>query len=50
VSLSQTEKLPQPYALDGVVVTDVATRSLGVRLSELASGFKGCGGRRRIRR
>jgi hypothetical protein len=40
VSLSQTERLPSPVAIDGVVVTDIATRSLGVRLSETASGYQ----------
>ena len=40
MSLSQTERLPSPVAIDGVVVTDIATRSLGVRLSETASGYQ----------
>jgi hypothetical protein len=40
VSLSQTEKLPAPYALDAVVVSDITTRSLGVRLHETASGYQ----------
>jgi hypothetical protein len=40
VTLSQTEKLPAPVAIDGVVVTDVVARSLGVRLSETASGYQ----------
>jgi hypothetical protein len=40
VSLSQTEKLPAPFAVDAVVVSDIATRSLGVRLSETASGYQ----------
>jgi hypothetical protein len=47
VSLSQTEKLPAPYALDAVVVSDITTRSLGVRLHETASGIRVCGGSRR---
>jgi hypothetical protein len=37
VSLLQTEKVPEPLAIDAVVVSDIATRSLGVRLSENAS-------------
>jgi hypothetical protein len=40
MSLLQTEKLPSPVAIDGVVVADVIARSLGVRLSELASGYE----------
>jgi hypothetical protein len=40
VSLPQTEKLPQPAAIEGVVVTDILARSLGVRLSETASGYQ----------
>jgi hypothetical protein len=40
VSLLQTQKLPQPLAIDAVVVSDIATRSLGVRLSENASGYQ----------
>jgi len=40
VSLSQTEKVPAPAALDGVVVSDITTRSLGVRLPETASGYQ----------
>jgi hypothetical protein len=40
VSLYQTEKLPAPAALDAVVVSDITTRSLGVRLSETASGYQ----------
>ena len=40
MSLYQTEKLPAPVAIDGVVETDVLARSLGVRLSELASGYQ----------
>jgi hypothetical protein len=39
VSLYATEKLPTPLAVDGVVVTDVLARTLGVRLSELANGY-----------
>jgi hypothetical protein len=40
VSLLQTEKLPAPIAIDGVVVADVVARTLGVRLSETASGYQ----------
>ena len=40
MSLYATEKLPQPFAIDAVVVTDVASRSLGARLSETASGYQ----------
>jgi hypothetical protein len=40
VSLLQTEVVPQPFAVDGVVVNDLATRSLNVRLSETASGYQ----------
>ena len=40
MSLLQTEKLPSPIAVDGVVVTDVVARSLGVRLSETANGYQ----------
>src|SRR5215212_4935470 len=40
MSLSQTERLPSPVAIDGVVVTDIVARSLGVRLSETASGYQ----------
>ena len=40
MTLLQTERLPSPTAIDDVVVTDVATRSLGVRLSELSSGYE----------
>ena len=40
MSLYQTEKLPAPVAIDGVVETDVLARSLGVRLSELVSGYQ----------
>ena len=39
-TLLATDKVPQPYAIDGVVVTDVLTRTLGVRLSETASGYQ----------
>lgn len=39
MTLSQTEKLPAPVAIDGVVVTDVTARSLGVRLPETANGY-----------
>lgn len=38
-SLYAREKLPQPLAVNGVVVTDVLARTLGVRLSELANGY-----------
>lgn len=40
MSLLQTEKLPAPIAIDGVVVADVVARTLGVRLSETASGYQ----------
>jgi hypothetical protein len=40
VSLLQTEKVPEPIAIDAVVVTDVVSRSLGVRLSETTSGYQ----------
>jgi hypothetical protein len=40
VSLYATEKVPQPIAIDGVVVSDVLARSLGVRLGERASGYE----------
>jgi hypothetical protein len=40
VSLFATERLPQPIAIDGVVVSDVLARSLGVRLGERASGYE----------
>jgi hypothetical protein len=40
VSLYATEKLPQPFAVDGVVTNDLPSRSLGVRLSETASGYE----------
>ena len=40
MSIYQTETLPQPIAIDGVVVSDVASRSLGVRLGERASGYQ----------
>jgi hypothetical protein len=40
VSLLQTEKLPAPIPIDGVVVADVVARTLGVRLSETASGYQ----------
>jgi hypothetical protein len=40
VSLFQTEKLPSPFAVDGVVTNDLPSRSLGVRLSETASGYE----------
>jgi hypothetical protein len=40
VTLSQTERVPSPVAIDGVVVIDVVSRSLGVRLSETASGYQ----------
>ena len=38
--LLATEKVPQPLAIDGVVVADVISRTLGVRLSEAASGYQ----------
>jgi hypothetical protein len=38
VSLFATEKLPSPYVVVAVVVNDLPSRSLGVRLSETASG------------
>jgi hypothetical protein len=40
VSLFATERLPQPFAVDGVVTNDLPSRSLGVRLSETASGYE----------
>jgi hypothetical protein len=40
VSLFATERVPSTVAIDGVVVTDVVSRSLGVRLSETASGYQ----------
>ena len=40
MTLYATEKVPQPFAVDGVVVNDPATRSLGVRLPEAASGYQ----------
>jgi hypothetical protein len=40
MSLLQTEKLPSPVAIDGVVVADVIARSLAVRLPETASGYQ----------
>jgi hypothetical protein len=40
VSLYQTEKVPEPIAIHGVVVSDVASRTLGVRVSERASGYE----------
>ena len=39
-TLFKTEKVPEPIAIDGVVVSDVAARSLGVRVSERASGYE----------
>jgi hypothetical protein len=35
-----TERVPQPFAVDGVVTNDLPSRSLGVRLSERASGYE----------
>lgn len=40
MSLFATERLPQPFAVDGVVTNDLPSRSLGVRLSETASGYE----------
>lgn len=41
MTLFATEKqLPAPFAVDAVVVNDITSRSLGVRLSERASGFE----------
>jgi hypothetical protein len=40
VSLFATEKLPQPVVITGVVDRDLASRSLSVRCSELASGYE----------
>jgi hypothetical protein len=40
VSLLQTEVVPQPFAVDGVVTNDLPSRSLSVRLSETASGYQ----------
>ena len=40
MSLYQTEKVPEPIAIHGVVVSDVASRTLGVRVSERASGYE----------
>jgi hypothetical protein len=40
VSIYQTETLPQPIAIDAVVVSDVASRSLGVRLGERTNGYE----------
>jgi hypothetical protein len=34
-----TVRVPRPVAVDGVVVNDVATRTLAVRLSETAGGY-----------
>ena len=40
MTLFATEKLPQPVALDGVVINDLPSRSLSVRLPEAASGYE----------
>ena len=40
MTLFATERVPQPYAIDAVVVADVLSRTLGVRLSETASGYQ----------
>lgn len=40
MSLFATERVPQPFAVDGVVTNDLPSRSLGVRLSETASGYE----------
>jgi hypothetical protein len=39
VSLLATKRVPQPFAIDAVVVTDVLARTLGVRLGETANGY-----------
>ena len=39
MSLSATERLPQPRAVVGVVDNDIANRTLYVRLSETANGY-----------
>jgi len=40
VTLFATEKLPSPYVVVAVVTNDLPSRSLGVRLSETASGYE----------
>jgi len=40
VTLLATEQVPEPFAVDGVVVNDLPSRSLSVRLSERASGYQ----------
>jgi hypothetical protein len=40
MSLFATERVPQPVVMTGVVGTDLAGRTLTVRLSELASGYE----------
>ena len=40
MSLLQTEKVPQPFAVDGVVTNDLPSRSLSVRLPDTASGYE----------
>ena len=39
-TLYATERLRNPYALDGVVVNDLPLRSLSVRLPDTASGYQ----------
>jgi hypothetical protein len=39
VTLYTTEKVLQPLAVTGIVDIDIPTRTLAVRLSELASGY-----------
>jgi hypothetical protein len=40
VSLYATEKMPSPYVVVAVVVNDLPSRSLGVRLSDTAGGYE----------
>jgi hypothetical protein len=40
VSLFATEKLPSPHAVDAVVSADIPSRTLTVRISDLASGYQ----------
>ena len=40
MSVQARERLPQPFALDGVVTNDLPSRSLGVRLPDIASGYQ----------
>ena len=51
MSLLATEKVPQPYAIDAVVVTDVLARTLGVQVvGDCVVGISDGGGVRRMRR